>query len=88
VQATYGAFYIEDRSGTGQPWTADDEERLRGIGRYSRVGPHVHCNGAIYYIGSHTFSPGGEACFRCRAPKVSRRHTDHALFCFGCGALQ
>lgn len=82
MQAIYGAFFIEDRSGLGQRWTDEDERRLRS------ARPHVDCYGKPFYIGAHVFDPGGRPCFACKANKVDKRHTDGRDFCFGCGALQ
>ena len=82
MRAIHGAFFIEDRSGRGQDWTAEDEARLRC------PRPHVMCYGLPYYVGAHAFTPGGRPCFACKASKVAQRHCDGRDFCFGCGVLQ
>lgn len=49
-----GSFVIEDRSGTGMPWTAEDAARLAGTfaigGRLTK--PHVMTRSGPYVIGS------------------------------------
>ena len=78
-QTVYGQFTIE---GPAEPWTAEDEARLRG------PRPHVLCAGAPYYLGAVEFTCGGTPCYACKQPKVSQRHCDGRAFCFGCGVLQ
>lgn len=97
MQAVYGAFTIEQTGPiTRMPWTAEDEERLRGryVNPYTRrtMDPHVNCGGLPFFIGTvpaSGFVPlSGRVCVACRQPKVRRAHLRGGDFCFGCGLLQ
>jgi hypothetical protein len=63
-------------------WTEDDERRLRG------PRPHVMCKARFTARCEDDGADVEQAPVACKQLKVSRRHTDYALFCFGCGALQ
>ena len=49
MQAVHGSFFVEDRSGTGSKWTAEDAARLEG----RRGRPHVMTDSGPIWIGVH-----------------------------------
>jgi hypothetical protein len=71
MQATYGSFYVEDRSGRGGAWTAEDAQRLAGnVGavRHGRTAhaPHVLTPSGPFFVGTL----GAE---KCSSPAAARR---------------